>query len=179
MIKKIGVLSIQGNYKEHIQMLYNIKYPVYNIIDKHGLKKIDALIIPGGESTTLTQLLHSKDMFFILRERILDKSLYVFGTCAGMIIVCNILNIPIMRNIFGRQINSFESIVSIKNIGKVNAVFIRSPAIFNDKIDKIDVISVYDNMITGFYKNNVLCVSFHPELCGDSKLHEFFIKIIN
>jgi pyridoxal 5'-phosphate synthase pdxT subunit len=188
---RIGVLAAQGAFAEHIEAIRNLKQQAIPIRLPEELSKIDALIIPGGESTTISRLL----IAYNLSEEITNKvksGMPVFGTCAGMIMLAkkiidgdgviplNLIDISVRRNAFGRQVDSFEAEIDIANIGKpaFHGVFIRAP--FIEKTGpKVDIIArLNDGTIVAAKQGNVLVSSFHPELTQDLRLHKYFLKFI-
>lgn len=182
---KIGVLSVQGAFIEHENILNKLGVECFQIRKKsHINDKIDGIILPGGESTVMIKLLHDLDIFKSLREKIL-MGLPVMGTCAGAILlsekiegqddVCfGTIPMTIKRNAYGRQLGSFSINHEIKNIGVFPMRFIRAPYISH--IDpKVKVLSKIDNKIVGVEYQNQIALSFHPELTEDHRLHEYFL----
>jgi 5'-phosphate synthase pdxT subunit len=189
MIKKIGVLAIQGAFYEHIQMLRELDTEVIEIRQKKHLldNHLDGLIIPGGESTVMGKLLRELDMFDDLKQ-LIDNGLPVFGTCAGLILLANNLtndkekhlatmDISVKRNAYGRQLGSFQGNYDFKHIGNIPMVFIRAPYIESIGVGT-EVLAVVDNNIVAARQKNILVTSFHPELTGDLSVHKFFIDSI-
>ena len=189
MIKRIGVLAIQGAFYEHSEMLKELGAEVVEIRQKAHLQnnQIDGLVLPGGESTVMGKLLRELDMFDDLKK-IIDEGLPVFGTCAGLILLANNLtnderthlatmDISVKRNAYGRQLGSFQGEYEFKHIGKVPMVFIRAPYI--ERIgDDAEILSVVDNNIVAARQKNMLVTSFHPELTGDTSIHKYFLDSI-
>ena len=189
MIKRIGVLAIQGAFFEHSQMLKELGAEVVEIRQKAHLKnnQLDGLVLPGGESTVMGKLLRELDMFDDLKNMIND-GLPVFGTCAGLILLANNLtndegrhlatmDISVKRNAYGRQLGSFHGDYEFKHIGKVPMVFIRAPYI-EEIGDDAEILSVVDNNIVAARQKNMLVTSFHPELTGDTSIHKYFLDSI-
>jgi|SRR6056297_450478 len=177
----IGVLGLQGAIEEHENVIQNLGHIPIRVRNSEDLEKIDALIIPGGESTTIRKLIDNSNMFESLKYFVENNP--TLGTCAGMILLSplhfNILDIDVVRNGFGRQIDSFEENVKVKGIkGKYNAVFIRAPYIskINDK--KIEILSKIDEKIIAVKKGNTYAYSFHPELTDDNRIIKMFIDNI-
>ena len=152
------------------------------------LKDLDGLIIPGGESSTLLKLMHSFNLFNVLRELVLD-GLPIWGTCAGLICLGKtssrhdeatlaVMDINVKRNAFGRQTESFETDLDIPVLGDslFKAIFIRAPAI--TKVDPtVEVLAkLHDGTITAVRQGNMLATAFHPELTGDFRFHQYFIR---
>lgn len=183
---KIGVLALQGSFREHMDMLKRCKADASLVKLPGDLKNLDGLIIPGGESTAIGNLmkLNHLDMEIIKRNR---QGMAIYGTCAGAIILSKgilgsrqprlgLLDISVKRNDYGRQIDSFEAELDIEKIGKFNGIFIRAPLI--EKVnDGIRILSKLNNSPILVQKNNILASTFHPELTGDKKVHEYFMKI--
>lgn len=185
---KIGILNVQGDVSEHFQMVRRLhqKYDVepVNVKELKDLKDISGLIIPGGESTVIYKILGKSGMV----DRIIEMAksgMAVMGTCAGAIMLSsdtgdsrvtgmNLISITIKRNAYGRQINSFIKTVDINGIGKFQAVFIRAPEI--ESPGRADVISSLDGSPVMVREKNILAMTFHPELTGDSRIHEYFIS---
>ncbi len=184
---KIGVLALQGDFREHIEMLKKCKADAFKVRLPEDLKGIDGLIIPGGESTAIGNLMqrHNLDKEIIKNY---SKGMAIYGTCAGAILLAkeiagsrqprlNLLDISIKRNDYGRQIDSFESELKIEGIGNFNGVFIRAPVI--EKIyNGVKVLSKLNNKPVLIQKGNILASTFHPELANDKRVHEYFVEIV-
>ncbi len=186
---KIGVLAIQGDFREHGLMLDSIGQNWEEIRLPEQLGDLDGLIIPGGESTTIVQLIDTFNLRIPL-QRLASNGLAIWGTCAGMIVVAKtlsdnrpvplgLMDIEVSRNAFGRQIDSFETTVSVTGIDgpPVHAVFIRAPQIVNMGA-KVDILSTLENgnPVT-VRENKILATSFHPELTQDTRMHKLFVSI--
>lgn len=189
---KIGIVGFQGDVSEHADILRSIskktnqEIEVVNVRKKEQLKGLDGLIIPGGESTTIYKLLKTYSLFDEIRE--MGKNGFpVMGTCAGLILISSVTNDPrveglglidaeVERNAYGRQINSFMEEISIKGIGKYMAVFIRAPAISDP--GTAEVLAEHEGKIVMVRKGNVLGLAFHPELTKDTRVHEYFLMMI-
>lgn len=184
----IAVLSLQGAFIEHENMLKKIGVDCFEIRNKQDLSRhFDGLILPGGESTTMGKLLHDLDLFDTLKKRIED-GLCVFGTCAGMILLARKINndtrvhfglmdIEVKRNAYGRQLGSFKTVEEFKGIGKVPMVFIRGPYVERVS-ENVEVLSTVNNNIVAVKQNNMLVTAYHPELTDDTRVHEYFISMI-
>lgn len=184
----IGVLSLQGAFIEHENMLKKLNVDFFEIRNKDDAQRdFDGLILPGGESTTMGKLLRELDLFDDLREKILN-GLPVFGTCAGMILLAKtlsnderkhfaLMDIEVKRNAYGRQLGSFYTLDEFEGIGKVPMVFIRGPYVENVK-DNVKVLSKVNGNIVAVKQDNMLATSYHPELTDDTKVHEYFINMI-
>ena len=183
---KIGVLSLQGDFKEHIEMLKRCNVDAVPVKLSDDLEDVDGLIIPGGESTTIGNLMqrHDLDKEIIKKHK---QGMAVYGTCAGAILIAkdivgskqlrlNLLDISVIRNDYGRQIDSFEAELDIDKIGKFNGIFIRAPVI--EKVNKnVKILSKFNNIPVLVRKDNILASTFHPELTNDKRVHEYFIKM--
>lgn len=186
----VGVLAIQGDFEEHRQMLEKLGVEVSEIRLPHQLDGIDGLIIPGGESTTIAQLIDIYHFRDVLREKI-EGGLPVWGTCAGMIIISNkltdhrpeplhLMDIEVSRNAFGRQVDSFEADVQVDDIDgpPFHCVFIRAPGV-NKMGEGVKVLAkLEDGRPIAVRQGHMLATSFHPELTDDTRIHGLFIKII-
>ena len=186
---KIGVLAIQGDFREHGLMLDSIGQNWDEIRLPDQLNDLDGLIIPGGESTTIVQLIDTYNLRIPI-QRLASNGLAIWGTCAGMIVVAKtlsdkkpvplgLMDINVSRNAFGRQIDSFETTVSVTGIKgePIHAVFIRAPQILNMG-PNVDILSTLENgnPVT-VRENKILATSFHPELTEDTRMHELFVSI--
>lgn len=187
-MKTIGVLGLQGGVEEHLRMLNEIS-DVKPIEVKYieEIKKVDGLIIPGGESTTLGKLLRSFNMLEPLKNMI-QEGLPIWGTCAGMILLAKniedesmchlgVMDVSVKRNAYGRQLGSFQIEADIEKMGmeKFPLVFIRAPYIVNTG-EKVETLLKYEDKIVACRQANILATSFHPELTEDKRIHEYFIK---
>ncbi len=187
----IGVLALQGAFFEHAQMLKHFNVEVREIRQKKDLKGIFGLIIPGGESTTMS-ILMKKQSFRDELIKIIKNGLPVFGTCAGAILLSkkikgnksseglSLMNIEIERNAYGGQLDSFEEDV-VLNLNdekkRFHAIFIRAPKII-DVSENVDVLSRNSrNEIIMAREKNMLVATFHPELTSGLAVHEYFIQM--
>ena len=197
----VGILSIQGDVQEnHLSVKaaideLGIDVQVVDVRTPEEISKLDGLIIPGGESTTIGQLSLVNGSLKVLKEKI-QNGMPVLGICAGMIMLSNtandrvigkteqpllnILDIKLERNSFGRQKESFESDVSLDsiNIPKFNGVFIRAPSV-SDVGSDVEILSKFNDRIVAVKKGNVIGTAFHPELTEDTSLHKYFINLVN
>lgn len=192
MAKKIGVLALQGAFREHCQSISRIGAEASEIRKADDLKNLDGIILPGGESTTMGKLLLEFGIFDPLKN-LLQDGLPVFGTCAGLILLCKtikgseqprlgVLNASIERNAFGRQFESFETALEIPDWGQKPyiAIFIRAPLLQTTGADVKVLASLEKNGIThpvAVRQQNILGVSFHPELSSDYRCHEYFLNM--
>ena len=185
----IGVLALQGGFIEHIKTLEKLDIESFEIRKPADLdnKKIDGLIIPGGESTVMGKLLRETGLFAPIKAMI-DGGIPAFGTCAGMILLANKLendpnvyfgaiDITVRRNAFGRQLGSFYTEEEFQGIGKVPMTFIRAPFITAASND-VEILARAEGNIVAVRQKNVLVTAFHPELTDDLKIHEYFFKRI-
>jgi 5'-phosphate synthase pdxT subunit len=188
---KIGILDIQGDVSEHFQMIKQLpeKYRAVPVKVK-TLKDLDGLsglIIPGGESTVIYMLLKRSGMY----EKIIElahSGLHIMGTCAGAILVSsdtgdkrvagmNLIDISIRRNAYGRQINSFIEKINISGIGNFDAVFIRAPEI--ELTGTSQILASEKGKPVFVEKDNIMALTFHPELTGNTGVHELFVSRIS
>ena len=188
---KIGVLAIQGDFLEHRQSLARLGIEAPEIRLPHQLDEVDGVIIPGGESTTIVQLID----IFGFREKLEEKAgagFPIYGTCAGMIVIAeeltdhrpeplHLMNIQVSRNAFGRQIDSFETDIDFDGLDDepFHCVFIRAPVV-NAVGEGVEVLArLEDGRPVAVRQGNMLATAFHPELTQDSRVHEYFAKMVN
>lgn len=187
--KTVGVLALQGDFREHREMLEAMGHAVREIRKPAQLGEIDALIIPGGESTTIARLILSNGFQQPLRD-FCASGKPVWGTCAGAILLAKTvdrldrpgietMDISVHRNAFGRQVDSFEADLEIDGLegGAFRAVFIRAPRIDAVQFPARAIATLADGTIVAAREGNLLATSFHPELTGDTRLHELFLTI--
>lgn len=187
--RAVGVLALQGDFREHREMLERLGHLAYEIRKPEDLRDLDALIIPGGESTTIARLILSNGFQQPLRE-FCESGRPVWGTCAGAILLAKevdnldrpgieVMDIRVRRNAFGRQVDSFEAGLEIKGIegGPFHAVFIRAPLIEEVRHPAGAIATLDDGTIVAARQGNLLATSFHPELAGDTRMHEYFLGI--
>jgi pyridoxal 5'-phosphate synthase pdxT subunit len=188
-VKRLGILAFQGSVEEHEQMAERSGASTLRVKRPEELGHIDGLIIPGGESSTFIKLLHTSGFYFPLLERI-SKGLPVLATCAGIILLAQKvvhpeqismeqLRIKVQRNGYGRQIDSFCEEVSIEGFKEAfRAVFIRAPLILS--VDPEVSVLARDHSGHPIYvkDRNITGLTFHPELCGDTRIHRHFISLI-
>lgn len=189
-LKRIGVLALQGAFVEHITHLRRLDVEALPIRLPGELEGLDGLIIPGGESTTIGQLMSEYDLMAPLR-RLAQEGFPMMGTCAGMILLAKqvsdthveplgVMDIDVRRNAFGRQVDSFETDLEIPVIGEspFHAVFIRAPFIASIS-DGVEMLARLSNGIgVAAKQGNMLALAFHPELTDDLRLHDFFLSIV-
>lgn len=183
---KVGVLALQGAFAAHSECLQSLGCDTVEVRLPHDLAQVDALVMPGGESSTMSQLLLSSGLFDVIGARIAE-GMPVFGTCAGMILLASevldgrpdqrsfsAIDISVRRNAFGRQIDSFESTISTL-VGDFHGVFIRAPRI--ERVGpSVEVVGELNGEPVLVRQNKVLAASFHPELAGDARMHQFFLE---
>jgi len=188
---KIGVLALQGAFAEHIAKLNNLGVETIPVRLPRQFAGLDGLIIPGGESTSINNLMVSYRMKSEL-QKLVEKNFPIFGTCAGMILLAKkvsgnsvetieAMDIEVRRNAFGRQTESFEAELSIPVLGEkpFPGVFIRAPLI--EKVgDSVEVLSrLPDGTTVAARQGKLLVSAFHPELTGDDRFHNYFLEIIS
>lgn len=188
--KRIGVLDVQGSVVEHVRVLEKLGVDAVRVKNPDDLDKVDGLIIPGGESTTVGKLLER----FGLGQKIVSRvrvGMAVYGSCAGAILLAKkligqqaktlqLMDVEIERNAFGRQLESFDTEVEFEfedGAEKVPAVFIRAP-----KINKVGeggrVLAKFEDEIVAAQQGNILITSFHPELTDDLRVHQYFVEMV-
>ena len=193
---KIGVLALQGDVQEHIQSLSDCGVIALAVKTNSQIRDIDALVIPGGESTTIAKLARSFDLMDLIRDRI-KEGMPTYGSCAGMILLAEKvedaitgqetfggIDMTVRRNAFGRQIDSFETDLKFKGITEpaIRAVFIRAPWV--ESIGKqVEVLAQITDEAgkthpVAVRQGRLLATSFHPELTGDSRIHKYFVEQI-
>ena len=186
---KIGVLSLQGDVREHARSLSDCGVHSSLVRRPSELEAVDALVIPGGESTTISKLARIFDIFQPIQERI-SAGMPVYGSCAGMILLADRvgdaivgqesfggLDVTVRRNAFGRQVDSFETDLTFKGITQppIRAVFIRAPWV-ESVGSSVEVLAEVDGHPVAVRSDHLFATSFHPELTGDNRIHKFFIE---
>lgn len=185
---KIGVLALQGAFAEHIAALRRLKVDALEVRLPHQLSGLDGLIIPGGESTTISRLMNEYHLTEEIR-RLSRNGLAIFGTCAGMILLAKevadsdaeplgLMDIKVKRNAYGRQVDSFETELPIPALGEkpFPAVFIRAP-IVEQVNGNVEILAELDGNCVTARQGKLLACTFHPELTSDLRLHEYFVSI--
>lgn len=187
MNMQVGVLALQGAFAAHSDCLKSIGVQSIEVRTPQQLGSVDALLMPGGESSTMSQLLESSGLFDPIATRIAE-GMPVFGTCAGMILLASeildgrsdqrnfsAIDISVRRNAFGRQVDSFEATIN-SSVGDFHGVFIRAPRI--ERVGaQVEVLGSINDEPVLVRQGNVLAASFHPELSNDARLHEYFVSI--
>ncbi len=195
---RIGVIAIQGNVEEHVNAMKKAlgeakrNAEVIKIKHKGIVPACDAIILPGGESTTLGRLMEREGILSEIKKAA-HAGIPVMGTCAGLVLLAkqgdkqvektgqpllSLMDIHVNRNAFGRQKESFEAQVSFKGLDTpFNAVFIRAPCITEAGKD-VEILSTYSGFIVAARQKNMLALAFHPELTDDLRIHHYFLEMI-
>ncbi len=186
---RIGILALQGAVGEHADAFTRLGASPVPIRRPEQLEDVDAIVLPGGESTTMSMLLESSELFEPLQKR-LEDGLPVLGTCAGMILLASdvldgradqrsfaVIDLAVRRNAWGRQVDSFEADLDIEAIGDdaFPAVFIRAPRVERVGHD-VEVLAAIDDEPVLCRSGSVVVASFHPELSGDLRIHKLFLE---
>jgi 5'-phosphate synthase pdxT subunit len=188
---KIGVLALQGAFAEHLAVLKRLNVDAVPVRLPHQLAELDGLIIPGGESTTITKLMVNYNLAHKISE-LAKKNFPIFGTCAGMIVIASgvangkiapigAMAIKVRRNAFGRQVDSFETELAIPALGKKPfvGVFIRAPLIESVGTGVEVLARLPNGTIVAARQGKLLVCAFHPELTDDLRFHQYFLDIIS
>jgi pyridoxal 5'-phosphate synthase pdxT subunit len=189
MTKKIGVLAMQGAFRKHLEMLKKTRAEALEVRTSADLDSVDALIIPGGESTVIGKLLVKNSIINPLIERV-KSGMALYGTCAGMILMAetiegdsqphlSLMDITVKRNAYGRQKESFEASFNVKGLGDdpYTGIFIRSPKI-TGITGNVEVLAEFEGVPVLVREGRLLASSFHPELTEDTRIHELFLSMI-
>ncbi len=188
---RIGVLASQGAFVEHIAILHQLGVEALPVRLPHELRGLDGLIIPGGESSSISRLMLDYNLINDIRN-LAKNGLPIFGTCAGMILLSNeisdrddvellgVMNIKIRRNAFGRQKESFETELSVPVLGEkpFPGVFIRAPIIEQSNSEVEILAKLADGASVAARQGKLLAFAFHPELTDDLRLHQYFLDIV-
>lgn len=187
---RVGVFALQGDVREHLHALTSLNVEAIEVRSEQQLASVDGLILPGGESTTISKLID----IFELRTPLLaaiNKGLPIYGTCAGMIMLANevldaasgqqslrAMDISVRRNAFGSQLDSFEAELEFAG-STVRAAFIRAPIV--ERVGEgVEVLSkLPSGAVVAVREGSLLATSFHPELTGDTRVHEYFLDMIS
>ena len=175
---RIGVLAVQGNFREHVAVLRRLGVDVVEVRRPEQLEGLDGLVVPGGESTAIRRLMRVGG----LEEPVARFPGPLFGTCAGMILFdrshLGLIDLDIERNAYGRQVASFEADVELEwDEEPLRGVFIRAPRV-SDAGPGVDVLGRLDGQPVLVREGRVLAASFHPELTGDTRVHERFLELV-
>ncbi len=193
---KVGVLALQGDVREHLRALRDSGVEAVPVRRPAELESVDGLVIPGGESTTISKLAAAFDLTEPLRKRIAG-GMPAYGSCAGMILLAERvldgvegqqtfggLDVTVRRNAFGRQVDSFEETIALSGVagGPFHAVFIRAPWVESVGPD-VEVLGTVEagpaaGRIVAVRQGSLLATSFHPELAGDARVHALFAEIV-
>lgn len=187
---KVGVLGLQGDVREHSRSLESAGATPVVVKTTSALDSVDALVIPGGESTTIGKLLDRFDLLEPLRERA-EAGMPLYGTCAGAILMSReiagpqdapfrvpVLDVVTRRNAYGRQVDSFEADLAVAGLDEpFRAVFIRAP-VFEEVGDSVEVLASVDDDPVLVRQGAFLASTFHPEMTGDNRVHELFVSMI-
>ncbi|HEX5951314.1 MAG TPA: pyridoxal 5'-phosphate synthase glutaminase subunit PdxT [Actinomycetota bacterium] len=182
---KAGVLALQGDFREHAAVFADLGAAPVEVRTPEDLTLVDCLAIPGGESTTISRLARTAELVEPIRERALG-GMPVLGTCAGLIVMATrvkdgepllgLIDITVQRNAYGRQIDSFEADVAVDGVDHpVRAVFIRAP-IVEAVGPRVRVLAEYEGHPVVLEQGNLVVASFHPELVGETRLHEYVLR---
>jgi len=188
---RIGVLASQGAFAEHIAILRQLEVEAWPVRLPQGLRGLDGLIIPGGESTSISRLMLDYNLMTEIRN-LAKNGLPLFGTCAGMILLANtisdsdgieplgVIDLTVRRNAFGRQVDSFETELKIPVLGEkpFPGVFIRAPVIERASSGVEILARLADGTSVAARQGKLLASAFHPELTNDLRFHQYFLDIV-
>ena len=186
--KVVGVLALQGAFAAHEAALRGLGVGTLQVRTPLDLAGVDALVMPGGESTTMSRLLNTSHLFDPLQQRLSDR-MPVFGTCAGMILLAanildgrpdqhsfGVIDIDVRRNGYGRQVDSFETDIVVAGLDTpFHAVFIRAPKVESTGA-AVEVLAAHDGVPVLARQGHVMVASFHPEITPDTRLHDMFLQ---
>lgn len=189
---KIGIVALQGDFQEHLHMFHSLGVDAAEIRLPCELQEVAGLVIPGGESTTMMNLMNSYNLVEPIRK-LASRQVPIWGTCAGMICLASevhnpdsspmqtlgVMDITVKRNAFGRQVDSFEDALEIVDVkdGPFPGVFIRSPYIEKTGTDVEVLATLHSGEIVAARQGNLLATSFHPELTDDNRIHRYFAEL--
>jgi 5'-phosphate synthase pdxT subunit len=188
-VQKIGVLALQGAFDAHARVLRSLGAEPVEVRRPEQLEAVDALVLPGGESTTVSMLLETSGLFEPIAARLRD-GMPVLGTCAGMILLATdvldgradqrsfgVIDIAVRRNAFGRQVDSFEADLHLERVGggALHAIFIRAPFVERVGAD-VEVLASVDGHPVMCRRGPAIVTAFHPELTEDPRVHELFLE---
>jgi pyridoxal 5'-phosphate synthase pdxT subunit len=182
---KAGVLALQGDFREHAAMFVSAGAAAAEVRTPEELAAVDVLAIPGGESTAISKLARLAGLVEPIRERAV-AGMPILGTCAGMIVMANevldgeplleVMDVAVRRNAYGRQVDSFETDVEVRDVGEVRAVFIRAPAV--ERVGPgVEVLAELDGRPILVRQDALLSAAFHPEIAGDDRLHRMLLDM--
>jgi pyridoxal 5'-phosphate synthase pdxT subunit len=182
---KAGVLALQGDFREHAKVFAAIGATPIEVRTPAHLAEVDCLAIPGGESTTIGKLARAYDLVDPIRERA-AAGMPILGTCAGMIVLAHevdggeplfdLMDIEVRRNAYGRQVDSFEADLDVRGVDhRVRGVFIRAPWI--ERVgDAVETLATFEDRPVVLEQDNLVVASFHPELVGETGLHDYLLR---
>jgi pyridoxal 5'-phosphate synthase pdxT subunit len=174
---KIGILAVQGDFREHAAMLRRLGAEPVEVRKPEQLEELDGLVIPGGESTAIMRLIR----IYGLEEALRSFERPVFGTCAGMILLdrdhLGLVDVGLRRNAYGRQVASFEADLEVGEGAKLRGVFIRAPRVADVGPD-VEVLAELEGEPVLLREGRFLVASFHPELTDDTRVHELFLDLV-
>ena len=186
---RVGVLALQGDFREHIAAFSAIGVEAIAVKTAEDINSVDALVLPGGESTTIAKLARIFEVFDLIKQKIKD-GLPVYGSCAGLILLSNKildgiegqetfggLDVIARRNAFGRQVDSFEGEIDFAGVGKLNGVFIRAPWV-EEVGTEVEVLASSHGHPVAVRQGKILATSFHPELTDNHAVHRYFVEEI-
>ena len=189
MAKKVGVLALQGDFAEHAKSLETVGAEPAQVRLPHDMANIDALIIPGGESTTIARLIEVFGLAKEIKGRVVD-GMPTWGTCAGMIVLARsliedrpqplgLMDIRVQRNAYGRQVDSFEADIPVPALGDgpFQAVFIRAPSIEEIGPEVRPLALLNGRQVVAAQEGRVMVTAFHPELTTDTRFHAYFLSL--
>jgi 5'-phosphate synthase pdxT subunit len=187
---KVGILALQGDVREHARALDAAGATPMLVRTPEELSGVDALVVPGGESTTIGKLLDRFDLLEPIRDRA-EHGMPLYGTCAGMILMAarvvgkdqaahqlGVMDIDVRRNAYGRQVESFEADLEVRGIGEpLRAVFIRAPEV--ERVGaEVEVLAELDTSPVLVRERHLLASAFHPEMTRDHRVHEMFVEMV-
>lgn len=193
---RVSVVGVQGDVEEHVlitkKALKNLGIAGEVVATRKAgvVEKSDAVIIPGGESTTISKLIFSDNIAWEIMQ-LAEAGKPIMGTCAGLILLAKygdeqvektdtqllgLMDVQVKRNAFGRQRESFQVDLDVKHVGRFNAVFIRAPAIVKAG-EKVEILATFEDYVVAARQSNVLGLAFHPELTDDTRIHEYFLMM--
>jgi 5'-phosphate synthase pdxT subunit len=187
---KVGVLALQGDVREHVGALERAGATAVQVRYSDELADVDALVLPGGESTTIGKLLDRFDLLEPLRERA-RSGMPLYGTCAGLILMARaiegpqdaphrlgLMDLTVRRNAYGRQVDSFETDLDVEGLDeRYRAVFIRAPVVERTG-ERVEVLASVDGKPVLVRQGRLLASTFHPEMTGDNRVHSMFVGMV-
>ncbi|MGI9031351.1 MAG: pyridoxal 5'-phosphate synthase glutaminase subunit PdxT [Ilumatobacteraceae bacterium] len=189
-VPTVGVLALQGAFRAHVARLAELDVATREVRQPQDLATVDGLVMPGGESTTMSNLLTTSGLFDEIKARLSDE-MPVLGTCAGMILLAGevldgrpdqrsfgALDVTVRRNGYGRQVDSFETELDVVGLDEpFHGVFIRAPRV-ESVGPAVEVLARHDGDVVLVRQGSVLAAAFHPELAGDGRLHQLYLDVV-